>query len=240
MPSRVLAIGHRGAAAHMPENTMPSFYKAIELGADAVEFDVALTRDGVPVVIHDDTLERTTNGRGPVEDALYDEVRRLDAGRWKGVPTHVPSLVEVLDAFAARTLLNLEIKASPRRAELVDACAEAVTAGSATTAVVFSSFDHDALRLLRRLLPAARIGVLCDMAGLERALACAAELGAQNVHPPVVLVTRALVERAHAAGLAVWTWTVNRPETIARVIACGVDGIFSDLPERVVAARADG
>ncbi len=239
MAPRLLAIGHRGAAAHLPENTMPSFEKALELGADALEFDVALTLDGVPVVIHDDALDRTTDGRGPVEQATFDEIRALDAGSWKGVPTHVPPLAEVLDVYAARTLLNLEIKSSPRRAELVDACAEAVAMRGALGAVVFSSFDHDALRLLRRLQPDARIGVLCESTNLERALACAAELGAENLHPPVLLVTAALVRRAHDAGLRVWTWTANRPETIAHAIASGVDGIFSDYPERVVQARAE-
>ena len=104
-------------------------------------------------------------------------------------------------------------------------------------AVVFSSFDHDALRLLRHVLPTARIGVLSESTGLERALACAKEIGAENVHPPVFLVTKAVVERAHAAGLKVWIWTVNQPDTIAHTIACAVDGIFSDYPERIVAAR---
>lgn len=222
----------------MPENTMPSFEKALELGADALEFDVALTRDGEPVVIHDDTLDRTTTGHGPVEQALFEEICGLDAGRWKNVPTHVPRLAEVLETFASRTLLNLEIKSSPRRAELVDACAQHVIGCDALGSVVFSSFDHDALRLLRYLMPDARIGVLCESAGLERALACAAEVGAENVHPPLFLVTAATVARAHAAGLKVWTWTVNQPETIVRMIASGADGIFSDWPERVVVARA--
>lgn len=234
---KILAIGHRGAAAHMPENTMPSFEKALALGADALEFDVAITRDGVPVVIHDDTLDRTTSGHGPVEHATFEELRALDAGRWKGVPTHLPSLAEVLDAFASRTLLNLEIKASARRAELVDACAHAVAECKATNAVVFSSFDHDALRLLRHVLPEARIGVLSETTGLERALACAAEIGAENVHPPIFLVTNAVVSRAHEAALKVWTWTVNQDETIRRAIDLDVDGIFSDFPERVVALR---
>ncbi|MFN2427009.1 MAG: glycerophosphodiester phosphodiesterase [Candidatus Binatia bacterium] len=238
MPPSILAIGHRGAAAHMPENTMPSFERALELGADALEFDVAISRDGVPLVIHDDTLDRTTSGRGLVEHHTMEELRALDAGRWKGVPTHLPTLAEVLDAFAARTLLNLEIKSSPRRAELVDACAHAVAERNAAGAVVFSSFDHDALRLLRHVLPEARIGVLCEMTGLERALACAAEIGAENVHPPIFVVTKPVVERAHDAALKVWTWTVNQPETITHAIALGVDGIFSDFPERVVALRA--
>ena len=234
---RVLAIGHRGAAAHLPENTMPSFERALELGADALEFDVALTRDGVPVVIHDDTLDRTTNGRGPVEDALYADIAKLDAGAWKNCPTHVPTLDEVLAAYAPRTLLNLEIKESPRRAQIVDACAEAVRRADAWTQVVFSSFDHDALRLLRHLAPQARLASLADNTGLEAALRCAADIDAENLHPPVLLVTPELVRRCHDAGLKAWTWTANSEAVIARAIAAGADGIFSDWPERVVAAR---
>ena len=216
---------------------MPSFEKALELGADALEFDVALTRDGIPVVIHDDTLDRTTDGRGPVEAATYDEIAGLDAGSWKAVPTHVPTLDEVLEHLAQRTLLNLEIKLSPRRVEIVDACAEAVRGHDALEQVVFSSFDHDALRLLRHLLPSARIGVLSVATGFEHALRCAAEIRAENGHPPVVLVRPPLVERSHAAGFKVWTWTANSKAIIDDAVRCGVDGIFSDFPERVVAAR---
>lgn len=235
---RVLAIGHRGAAAHLPENTMPSFAKALELGADAIEFDVALTRDGVAVVIHDDTLDRTTDGRGPVENTLYADVARLDAGSWTAAPrTHVPTLHEVLSAFAPRTLLNLEIKETARRAEIVDVCLEEVRALDAMSRVVFSSFDHDALRLLRRLAPDARIGVLGGSTGFERALGCARQIGAENLHPPVLSATPAAVAAAHAAGLRVWTWTANSAPAIARAIEAGVDGIFSDYPERVIAAR---
>ena len=223
----------------MPENTTPSFEKALALGADALEFDVALTRDGVPVVIHDDTLDRTTNGHGPVEAALFEDIRTLDAGSWKGVPTHLPTLAEVLGCYAHRTVLNLEIKASPRRAEIVDACVQAVLQHDAAASVVFSSFDHDALRLLRHVMPAARIGVLSVTTGLEHAMRCAAELHAENVHPPVLLVSDQMVARAHGEGFQVWAWTANSPGIIARMITCGVDAIFSDFPELVVAARAN-
>lgn len=215
---------------------MPSFEKALELGADGLEFDVAISRDAVPVVIHDDTLDRTTGGRGAVEAMRYEDLCRLDAGSWKAVPAHLPSLDEVLASFAHRTLLNLEIKASPRRVEIVDACAHAVARHAAEGSVLFSSFDHDALRLLRRVLPAARIGVLSTTTGFERAMRCAAGIGAENVHPPVVLVRAGVVARAHAAGLHVWTWTANSPALIADMVAAGVDGIFSDFPERVRAA----
>jgi glycerophosphoryl diester phosphodiesterase len=235
--SPVLAIGHRGAAGHMPENTMPSFEKALLLGADALEFDVALTRDGVPVVIHDDTLDRTTDASGVVEAVAFERLRTVDAGSWRGLRAHLPSLDEVLGSYSHRTLLNLEIKLSTRRAELVDACAQAVVDHRATDKVIFSSFDHDALRLLRYVLPQARIGVLSDSTNLEASFACARDVGAENIHPPVLLVSGTLATRAHEAGLKVWTWTANSAATIAQMIACGVDGIFSDFPERVIEAR---
>jgi glycerophosphoryl diester phosphodiesterase len=233
----VLAIGHRGAAGHLPENTMPSFEKALALGADGLEFDVALSRDGIPVVIHDDTLDRTTDLCGPVEGATFDELQRADAGSWRGVRAHLPSLDQVLASYSHRTLLNLEIKHSVRRAEIVDACIEAVRGRGAAAAVMFSSFDHDALRVLRAVMPEARIGVLVDSSGIEHALACAAEIGAENVHPPVSLVSEAVVARCHGAGRNVWAWTANSASVIERMLAYGVDALFSDFPERVVEAR---
>lgn len=216
---------------------MPSFEKALELGADALEFDVALTRDGEPVVIHDDTLDRTTDGSGTIASFTVEQLGRLDAGAWKGVPAQVPLLGQVLDAFADRTILNLEIKRTRRRAEIVDACAAAVAERGALDRVVFSSFDHEALRLLRYLLPQARIGVLSNLTELPGAYRCASEIGAENLHPPALLVTAGLLQRAHDRGLAVWAWTVNDPRRIARLCAMGIDGIFSDFPDRVVAAR---
>jgi len=232
-----LAIGHRGAAGHMPENTVVSFEKAIELGADAIEFDVALCRDGVPIIIHDDTLDRTTDSVGLVADRGSDEVRALDAGSWRGHPARVPTLEEVLERFGSRTLLNLEIKDSLRRVELVDVCARMVEESGLVENTMFSSFDLDALRVLRSVLPEARIGVLCMPMKLEAALRCAAEIGAENLHPARMLVTEGLVERARAQGLRIWTWTVNEPGDITRLCNLEIEGIFSDYPERVVAAR---
>ena len=116
MARKVLAIGHRGACGLMPENTKLSFFKALDLGADAIEFDVQLTRDGVPIVLHDDTLDRTTNGKGRVADTDFAVVRRLDAGAWYGASfagkAEVPTLAEILKALGHRTLLNVEIKAT--------------------------------------------------------------------------------------------------------------------------------
>jgi len=232
-----LAIGHRGAAGHMPENTVVSFEKALELGADAIEFDVALCRDGVPVVIHDDTLDRTTDSVGLVAERGSDEVRALDAGSWHGHPARVPTLEEVLAGFGDRTVLNLEIKECARCAELVDVCARMVEECGVVESTMFSSFDLNSLRLLRRVLPQARIGVLCVPLNVDEALACAAEIGAENLHPPRKLVTADLLQRARAQGLRVWTWTVNEPSDIARLCALEVEGIFSDYPERVVAVR---
>ena len=239
MPSLPLSIGHRGAAGTMPENTMPPFEHALSLGADAIEFDVALTRDGAPVVIHDDSVDRTTDGRGRVADLDLAQIRALEAGLWKGVPARVPTLDEVLAEFGPRTTLNLEIKRSRRRDELVEACARAVQERELLGRVVFSSFDHEALRVLRYQVPTARIGVLCELTRVEAAFRCAHELGAENLHPPALLVTANLLRRARERGLAVWTWTINDPRRMARFCALGVDGIFSDFPDRVSITRGD-
>ena len=101
----------------------------------------------------------------------------------------------------------------------------------------FGHFDYDALRLLRKMIPSARISVLVDRRGPGLAMDCAAEVGAENLHPPMPMVSQQLVARVHAAGLALWTWTVNQPVAIEQVLASGVDGVFSDWPDRVVAAR---
>lgn len=228
---------------------MRSFERALELGADALELDVGLCREGTPIVIHDDTLDRTTDGCGAIEAATLSEIRALDAGAWfratPAAPTtpprvRVPLLEEVLASFAGRTLVNVEIKTSPRRAELVAACLGAVRAAGALERVVFSSFDHDALRLVATLAPEARLGVLATRMATARALEVAVEIGAENIHPPLVATTKGLVARAHQRSLRVWVWTVNEPADIRRMLAIGVDGLFSDFPERVVAAREAG
>jgi glycerophosphoryl diester phosphodiesterase len=241
----VLAIAHRGASGIAPENTKIAFVQALDLGARAIEFDVQLTRDNVAIVFHDDTLERTTNGSGVVADTDFSVISKLDAGAWfapKFTRVEVPTLEEVLSSVGKRATLNVELKPGDRIDKLVRHVVTAVARFDLFETCVFSSFDPQAIRALRRLVPDARIGILCTSDGLDAALALADEVEAENLHPPRTIVTEALVADAHATGRQVWSWTANAPADIERLIALGVDGIFSDFPDRVrmIAARMSG
>ena len=236
----MLSIAHRGASGITPENTRVAFVKALDLGADMIEFDVQLTHDELPIIFHDETLDRTTNGSGRVADTDFASISRLDAGSWFGASFadhEVPTLEEVLGLLSGRAMLNIELKPDGRVAQLVRRVVTAVARFELFEAAIFSSFHVDALRSLRDLVPDARIGVLCQRGELERSLALATELGAVSLHPAVTMVDTDLVREAHARKLAVYPWTVNEPGEIALLRALGVDGIFTDYPDRVARPR---
>ncbi len=235
-----IAIGHRGACGVAPENTRASFLKALELGAEAIEFDVRLSADGRVVVIHDGDLGRTTNGHGRVEETPFAELAKLDAGSWFGdgfQGCRVPTLAEVLDDLVPHVTLNVELKPAAGFEALVRGVVADVADRDAFGSVVFSSFHGEAIDRLRDLVPDARLGVLFTSGSHEYAFAAARRLQAENLHAPVDVTDDDLCKRAHGAGLRVWTWTANDPGVIARLCRLGVDGIVSDFPDRVLAAR---
>jgi glycerophosphoryl diester phosphodiesterase len=240
MAHAVLSIAHRGASGITPENTRVAFVKALDLGADMIEFDVQLTRDEVAIVFHDETLDRTTNGSGRVAQTDFSVISGLDAGSWFGASFadhEVPTLEEVLGLLSDRTGLNIELKPDTRVERLVRRVVTAVARFECFEAVIFSSFEAAALRSLRKLVPDARIGVLCQRGELPGALALADELGAVALHPAVTMVDTDLVREAHARDLSVYPWTVNEPGEIALMRALGVDGMFTDYPDRVARPR---
>lgn len=229
-----LRIGHRGASGTAPENTLVSFQRAKELGAEGVEFDVHRTRDGHLVVIHDPDLARTTDGQGLIRSLTLEEIRAVDAGAWKDEAfrgERVPTLAELVEAYP--DLLFLELKAGSTHYPGIEADVVRVlreTGALARTQV--SSFDHKALLLLHQLEPTLATAMLhscnlLDPVGMAQALGCTA------LHPSWHWVTPEYVAEAHAAGLQVNTWTVNEPWLIAHMRALGVDGIMSDYPERL-------
>ena len=242
----VVCYAHRGARAHAPENTLAAFTLAFELGAEGIECDVQRSRDGRLVIIHDGTVDRTTDGTGPVAEQCFDELRALNAGVRFHRRQLIPTLDEVLDVVARRGgELNLEIKGE----SVEDALATAAAVEPALRALaeeqrarlLVSSFEHPAVALLKARLPWLRVALLYGGEWRDQdprdLIAPARALGAEAVHPGVRLVTLELVQRAHEAGLRVNVWTANRRGTIRKLIAWGVDGLFSDYPERVVAAR---
>ena len=237
---RVLSIAHRGASGITPENTRLAFVKALDLGADMIEFDVRLTRDEIAIVFHDDTLDRTTNSSGTVSETEFATISKLDAGSWFAASfpdVEVPTLEEVLSLMGERTSFNIELKPDTRIEQLVRRVVTAVARFDLFSTVLFSSFEVEAVRALRELVPDARIGVLCDKSGVDAAFALAEELGAEALHPEKTVVDTALVAAAHDRKLAVYPWTANEPGEIALLRAIGVDGIFTDFPDRVARPR---
>jgi glycerophosphoryl diester phosphodiesterase len=228
----VLVIAHRGASGTRPENTLVAFRRAAELGAGMIELDVQLTRDGEVVVMHDRTLERTTNGRGPVSGSTWDALRRLDAGSWFDpayAGERVPALHEV---FAAVPLpVNVELKASGDDG-LEARTLAVVERAEALGRVVFSSFEPESLVRLRACSPHAEVAVLWQRPRLAAALRLAERVGARALHVRKDAVSAAGVREAAAAGLTVRAWTVNDPGDFRRLAECGVSGVFTDLPER--------
>jgi len=226
--TKLFCFGHRGARGHEPENTIRSVRRALELGADGIEVDVYFA-DGHLVVIHDDTLERTTNGHGCVMKKTFAHLRSLDAGLGEKIPT----LAEIFDAVNRRAVINVELKGPHTAAPVAALIAEYVKhRGRSYADFLVSSFDHDRLREAKKLRPEIRIGALIEK--IPRGLAqFAEELGAWSLHISKRCVTTRLVADAHRRGLKVFVFTVNRPEEIARMKALGVDGVFSDFPDRV-------
>jgi glycerophosphoryl diester phosphodiesterase len=233
---RVWVIGHRGAMGHCPENTMASFERGLELGADWVELDVHLSRDGALMVIHDESVDRTTNGHGLVQDHTLAELKRLDAGAWFGrefAGQTIPTLDEVLDwARQRQTIVDIEIKNAPIfYAGIEEAVVKTLDRTGMTEQVIVISFDHHAVRKVKALAPRITTGVLYAGRPVDAGLDLARQADADALLPHVAYVTHDDVEAAHAAGLSVAPWTSSDPDTLRHLIECGVDAIGTNHPD---------
>ncbi len=232
---RFVRIAHRGASGSAPENTHAAFAAALALGVDAIELDCQLSADGVPVVIHDETLDRTTTGLGPVRAKPWAELARLDAGAWKGAAfrgERIPRLADVLTQLDGRVVLDIEIKSAGDIGAIEAPLVALVRAHGALPWVLFSSFHEGAVRNVRAAAADAAIGILWDRRPPGGALALAAELGARCIVPSRRLATPDLIAAAHARDLGVWVWTVNELAEMRRLAGAGADALFSDYPER--------
>ncbi len=226
---------HRGAAVDAPENTLVAFAAAEAAGADGIELDVHLSRDGVLVVIHDEWVERTTDGRGRVAELRLAELRRLDAGSWfsprfSGEP--IPVLDEVLDWAGDRLRLNIEIKEAAAGGALLDLLPHYPRAQ-----VLVSSFDHRLLAELRRRDARLPLGFLFEDDSWRRVLRRALVCGAESLHPREDCVSRPLVAACKDHGLALYPWTVDDPGRIRALRRLQVDGLFTNDPFAVSCKR---
>jgi glycerophosphoryl diester phosphodiesterase len=214
---------------HRPENTMASFEHALALGADWIELDVHLSRDDALIVIHDETLDRTTNGHGPVREHTLAELRTLDAGGGQ----HIPTLDEVLAwARERETIVDIEIKNAPVYYSGIEhRVVTAVRAAGMMNDVIVISFDHAAARRVHEVEPRITTGVLYACRPTDGGIGLARAAGADAVLPQWSFVTREDVDAAHAAGLAVAPWATSDPEVMRHLIACGVDSIGTNHPD---------
>jgi glycerophosphoryl diester phosphodiesterase len=247
----VWVIAHRGASGDAPENTLAAFRKAVEAGAGFIETDLQLSRDARLVALHDDTLDRTTNGHGPVSAQTLEELRKLDAGSWfsgdssrGGGPgsfagEHIPTVQEVLVFGRERDIgLYLEIKA-PVVSGSEHAIVGALRAENEITRTVVLSFHLGVLAQVRRLEPLIVTGYLYS-AVVPDAVAQAVGAGTRQLLPRADRITPELVAEAHRKDLRVVAWTVNAPEQVKALAAAGVDGIITDFPGETIAVLAGG
>lgn len=229
-------IGHRGVAGLAPENTLESFALAHHYGLQSVEFDVTLSADGVAFVIHDDSLERTTNGRGKVAMASADYLKSLDAGSWFSDEYHhsrIPTLRETLRWLRQHKMTaNIEIKPSPGRihdtVQVVLSELDELWPSNRALPLI-SSFEPDVLRLCRTLEPKIPIGFLLHT-WQPAEIDFAQSLNCLSINLHYLIASASRIQALHQQGFAVYSYTVNLQFLISKLFAAGIDGVFSDYP----------
>lgn len=233
----MLAIAHRGASGYAPENTLAAFRRAVAQGVSFLETDLHLTRDAHFVAIHDETVDRTTNGRGIVQNLTLAEVRRLDAGSWfasEFMGERIPALEEILEFTRKNDVVfYLELKPSGfwgGEHALVSALRDS---GEIPRSVIIS-FDPAILAALRKIEPTLMTGLLYN-GQVDSPFDKAVEIGARQLVVRADLVTPNFLQQARRRDLQVVCWTVNSPAHMRLLVSAGVDGIMSDYPDRLLA-----
>lgn len=217
-------VGHRGAPVYEPENTSRSFFKAIDCGATAIEFDVRRTADGIPVVIHDEGLERLVGKNVKVGEISYSQLYQYKVGG----KARIPTLNEVLALAKGRAALDIEIKTLGVEEDVVESIKEFELADS----VLVTSFLPGVLKIVKNIDGSIRVGILVDEWDDEY-LDIAGELRAYAVLPRHETLTREVIEKIKSAGYSIITWTVNDPDRAWELLSLGVDGVITDDPCRM-------
>jgi len=219
---------------HEPENTLGSIHKALELGSPCIEVDV-YSVDGRLVVFHDARLERTTNGIGYLSEHSFEYLRSLDAGGGQ----HIPTLEEVCEVIDSQASLNIELRGPGTAAPVAELISNLLESGWDNDAILVSSFNHRELLEMKRLNQDIKLGALIRGLLVDDSK-FAEDLGAFSVHPSLDFVDQRFVDDAHARDLKVYVYTVNHTEDIVRMHKLGVDGVFTDFPERVLERYTQG
>ena len=225
----MIKIGHRGARGYEPENTLISFQKALDLGVDGIELDVHLSKDGVVVVIHDETVDRTTDGIGAIHDLAVAKIKKLRTDKNQQIPT----LTEVLDLIDKRVFVNIELKGKGTSKPVVQLVEKYIAENDwSYSDFIISSFDWNLLDEVVALNPKIPIAVLTETT-VEEALAFAKKIKATAINPDYTLLSPENSKQLKGEGFQIFPWTVNEIDAIAKMKSYGVDGIISDYPDRI-------
>lgn len=234
--TRTQVSAHRGFSKKAPENTMPAFQAAMDCGADFIELDVQLTRDNQLVVIHDDKLDRTTNGKGYVKDYTYDELLQLSAGSWFGKDNEfddvqIPLLSEVLDLVGDDIMLNIEIKKSGNPKATAERVVDMIEEYGIVNSCYVTSFSYPALKKVKQLNPKIKTAFIANLA-TATSYAQLPYIDAVSMNS--LFVNQSVVNTAHHHGKRVFVWTVNRQSEMQKMMALGVDNIITDCPDKAL------
>lgn len=241
-PTRVIA--HRGSSGTAPENTLVAIRRAIDVGADMVEVDVTVTADGHVILLHDETLDRTTDGEGVPTAQTLEAIRQLDAGSWFAsdyAGERIPTLAEALCTVKDRILINIEIKSEAVEHGVVPKVAELVIGHGMVDQVVVSSFSPEALSRMKTTAPEIVTASLFNKeihTGRDP-LEIIQEVGSRGFNISGKRLTQEMVDRCHDHEIPVAVYTVNEPAELRRLAAMGVDAVFTDLPDLMLEIAAE-
>ena len=225
----MLKIGHRGAKGHEPENTLISFQKALDMQVDGIELDVHLSADGELIVIHDETIDRTTNGIGLVNSLSLRQLKKCRINNHH----EIPLLSEVFDLVNKNCFINIELKSYETAEKVVELIEDYVSGKNwKYEQFLISSFDWNALQQVRFLNERIQIGVLTET-DLDLALAFAKFIQAKSIHPHFHMLSEENVSKIQSKGLQVFPWTVNEREDVEKIKSYKVNGIITDFPNRI-------
>ncbi len=234
MTRNILVIAHRGASTYAPENTFPAFDLALEMGARHLEFDVQMSSDGHLVIIHDDNLDRTTNGKGAVTAHTLAQLQALDAGSWfnpKFSGARIPTLDTLLERYGERAHLHVEIKG--KSAELSERTVDTIRRHGLSNSVTMTSFQKIKLEDLRTYAPELPTGWLLREID-EAIIAEARRLGIAQLCPKADIITPELVDKLRAQNFGVRAWGVSNEELMQKMVAAGVDGMTVNFPDKLI------
>ncbi len=239
MKRKIQIQAHRGASGYAPENTLPAFQMAVDMGADGIECDVYLTKDGEFVICHDTTIDRTSDGTGAICDLTLSEIKAHDFGvkfdeKYRGVTA--PTLGEMLDVVKCLNPINLEIKKfreGEDNGEILDQFYNLLKEKDVIANTIVSSFDADILTQLKQRHPDIYTCFLYNRR--LNAAAYAKSFGCSAIHPYHKTLKKISVKSAHARGMKVNCWTANEEDEIRKMIAVGCDGIITNYPDRAIA-----